>query len=51
MEKPKTKPVTIKAMPIDLWWEVKAIAAKEETSVQQYLIDLLKWVVAQDKKN
>ena len=46
----KTKAIGIKAMPIELWWQIKALAAKEECSMQQYIIDLLEWVVEKDKE-
>jgi hypothetical protein len=46
----KTKAIGIKAMPIELWWKIKALAAREECSVQQYIIDLLEWVVEKDKE-
>ena len=47
MKKDKVKPVMIKAMPEELWREIKAIAAREGTSIQQYIIDLLRWVIKQ----
>jgi hypothetical protein len=47
----KTKAVAIKAMPVKLWWEIKAIAMKEETSLQDYIIDLLTWVVEKDRES
>ena len=46
----KTKAIGIKAMPIELWWKIKALAAREECSMQQYIIDLLEWVVEKDKE-
>ena len=47
----KTKPVMIKGMPIDVWWGTKALAAKEESTTQDFVIEILRWAIEQDKKN